>query len=110
MKEPKEGAVNKKKRLKYCAESGQWIPYNQWKRHKAALVQIEEAKKIQDIQSYAETPAWNPALRKVNELEKQVSDLKYQLNKKSLVLNGYRETLGSAGRLLAALVDVSEIN
>jgi hypothetical protein len=105
----KEGSVNNKKKLKYCAESNQWIPFSRWKKHKAALQIIEEAK--QRRATYVNEQAeWNPLQEKIRKQEQELSVLRSQLSKQRLTLNGYRETLGSAGRLLAALVDVSEIN
>jgi hypothetical protein len=109
MKTLKEGAVNNRRKRKYCAETGQWISFRHWKAHKLALQQIAEAKKNQEAYSN-ETPIWNPLQNRVREQEKEINDLKQKLHKQMQVLNGYRETLGSAGRLLAALVDVSEIN
>jgi hypothetical protein len=106
---PREGAVNNKKKLKYCAESNQWISFSQWKKHKIALAQIAEARQNQAACNY-ETVSWNPLQDKVNKQEAEISSLRNQLNRAKFTLNSYRETLGSAGRLLAALVDVSEIN
>jgi hypothetical protein len=106
----KEGAVNKK-RQKWCAESEQWIHFSQWKKHKAALAQLAKARVVQqqdNCLNVAET--WNPLQDKLRSLERENSSLRNELSKKNQVLNGYRETLGSAGRLLASLVDVSEIN
>jgi hypothetical protein len=105
----KEGAVNNKKRLKYCAETSQWISFSQWKKHKTALAQISKTRQSQDACS-VETSCWNPLQERVIMQEAEISSLRNQLNKAKYTLNGYRETLGATGRLLAALVDVSELN
>ena len=105
----KEGTVNKK-RQKWCAESEQWIPFSQWKKHKLALAEIANARRNQDLCIDEATSSWNPLRQRVTELEQQVAKQKAELNRARMTLNGYRETLSSAGRLLAALTDVSEIN
>lgn len=45
-----------------------------------------------------------------NALKKELNALQESRRRQIQVINGYRETLGAAGRLLAALVDVPEIN
>ena len=77
---PKEGAVNNKKKLKYCAESNQWISFTNWKKHKTALAQIEEARRNQDmVGSEAGQVDWRT--ERLREQNRQINDLTFKLKK-----------------------------
>lgn len=92
---------NKKKKCNFCNISFKNLGGHQ---------RFCKAKKESEINQQAETPVWNPLAQKLHETERELSNIKHLLNRAQLTLNGYRETLGAAGRLLASLVDVSEIN
>lgn len=95
----------KKKTLKTCVECGEKFTPYMFKKH-LSKHQSQNNYSVQQATSY-----WDQ--RKQEELTKITEELRRansKLQRLQHVVNGYRETLGSAGRLLAALVDVSEIN
>ena len=77
---PKEGAVNNKKKLKYCAESNQWISFTNWKKHKTALAQIEEARRNQGM-TVNETSQVDWQTERLRAQNSQINDLTFKLKK-----------------------------
>jgi hypothetical protein len=97
----------KKVKCEFCN-----IPFNR-KGIGAHLRFCKAKKEAQSTVQYAtrnEEAQVDPNWQEVLKLRREIDTLKHQLNRAKLTLNGYRETLGAAGRLLASLVDVSEIN
>ena len=107
MKKIKDGAVNNKKKTKYCGVCNTWVPFTQNKKHRYEHQdkQIEEA-----VNQASTTNEISSEWQEIHRLRRELDMLSSKLQRKERVLSGYRDTLGAAGRLLASLVDVSEIN
>lgn len=95
---PKEGAVNLKKRTKFCTEAQRWIPFSQWKKHKekmANLVGIES-------KEYHSLVPFNPEVdffkSQIKKLEVELQSLSAENRELKIQQAHLRIVIGDIGR------------
>ena len=89
----KEGAINYKKRLKYCSVTGEWIPFSRWKAHKAKL-----DSEVNQCFSPAPLTPMEIALQKTQAQLKELQSREYRVSSEAAQL---RKVLCQIGHLLS---------
>lgn len=108
----KEGAVDNKKKRKYCAESKQWISFRHWKAHKDALKQVAETDVIaavdkilhgehRSVQAEPKEKTWQDTqIGALEERLKQTEHTLAELRHKLKELGRLRDVVAAVGRVL----------